>query len=209
MEKVKDLILYQVATDRNYKVGDKLVFDKFTPNGQFSRVFKTSFKLDGKRPCDILYNIAGHRFKRLKKNQLYELAHILEYYDVFVKELALEEVRSESFADYPSRLHCMYLSISKDIALQNIEAMAKNREKKGSQFQAVAVKLNGKIFKAGRFYMSRESESYEQYKEKAYSYWVQKDLKDEEVKEVLFEGEAEIVEIIKEIKVKNKYNRNK
>lgn len=209
MEQVKDLILYQVATDRNYKVGDKLVFDKFTPNGQFSRVFKTSFKLDGKRPCDILYNIAGHRFKRLKKNQLYELAHILEYYDVFVKELALEEVRSESFADYPSRLHCMYLSISKDIALQNIEAMAKKREKKGSQFQAVAVKLNGKIFKAGRFYMSRESESYEQYKEKSYSYWVQKDLKDEEVKEVLFEGEAEIVEIIKEIKVKNKYNRNK
>ncbi len=209
MEKVKDLILYQVATDRNYKVGDKLVFDKFTPNGQFSRVFKTPFKLDGKRPCDILYNIAGHRFKRLKKNQLYELAHILEYYDVFVKELALEEVRSESFADYPSRLHCMYLSISKDIALQNIEAMAKNREKKGSQFQAVAVKLNGKIFKAGKFYMSRESESYEQYKEKSYSYWVQKDLKDEEVKEVLFEGEAEIVEIIKEIKVKNKYNRNK
>lgn len=209
MEQVKDLILYQVATNRNYKVGDKLVFDKFTPNGQFSRVFKTPFKLDGKRPCDILYNIAGHRFKRLKKNQLYELAHILEYYDVFVKELALEEVRSESFADYPSRLHCMYLSISKDIALQNIEAMAKNREKKGSQFQAVAVKLNGKIFKAGKFYMSRESESYEQYKEKAYSYWVQKDLKDEEVKEVLFEGEAEIVEIIKEIKVKNKYNRNK
>lgn len=209
MEQVKDLILYQVATDRNYKVGDKLVFDKFTPNGQFSRVFKTPFKLDGKRPCDILYNIAGHRFKRLKKNQLYELAHILEYYDVFVKELALEEVRSESFADYPSRLHCMYLSISKDIALQNIEAMAKNREKKGSQFQAVAVKLNGKIFKAGKFYMSRESESYEQYKEKAYSYWSQKDLKDEEVKEVLFEGEAEIVEIIKEIKVKNKYNRNK
>ena len=166
MEQVKDLILYQVATDRNYKVGDKLVFDKSTPNGQFSRVFKTPFKLDGKRPCDILYNIAGHRFKRLKKNQLYELAHILEYYDVFVKELALEEVRSESFADYPSRLHCMYLSISKDIALQNIEAMAKNREKKGSQFQAVAVKLNGKIFKAGKFYMSRESESYEQYKKR-------------------------------------------
>ena len=202
MEQVKDFILYQVATDRNYKVGDKLVFDKNTPNGQFSRVFKSSFKLDGKRPSDILYNIAGHRFKRLKKNQLYELAHILEYYDVFVKEFALEEVRSESFADYPSRLHCMYLSMRKDIALQNIEAMSRNTEKKGNQFQAVAVKLNGKIFKAGRFYMSRESESYEQYKEKAYSYWVQKDLKDEEVKEVLFEGEAEIVEIIKEINIK-------
>ena len=33
MEKVKDLILYQVATDRNYKVGDKIYFGE-KPNGQ-------------------------------------------------------------------------------------------------------------------------------------------------------------------------------
>ena len=197
--KVKDLILYQVATDRHYKVGDKLVFDKDTPNGQFNRVFKTSFKLDGKRPSDILFEIAGSRLKKLKKNQIYKLAHILEYYDVFVKELALEEVRASKFPELPSRLHCMYLSISKDIALQNIESMSKNIEKNGKQFQAIAVKLNGTIFRAGKFYMTRESESYEHYKEKAYKYWSQKDLKDEEVKEVLFEGEAEVVEILKEI----------
>ncbi len=200
MEKVKDLILYQVATDRNYKVGDKLIFDNNTPNGQFNRVFKHSFKLDGKRPSDILFNIAGHRFKKLKKNQLYELAHILEYYDVFVKELALEYVRASNFPNLPSRLHCMYLSINKDIALQNIESMSKNLERNGSHFQAIAVKLNGVIFKAGKFYMTRESESYEYYKEKAYEYWSQKDLKDEEVKEILFVGEAEVVEILKEIK---------
>ena len=199
MKKVKDLILYQVATDRNYKVGDKLVFDKNIPNGQFKSVFQTSFKVDSKRPSDILYSIAGHRFKKLKTNQLYELAHILEYYDVFVKELALEEVRANKFPDLPSRLHCMYLSISKDIALQNIESMSKNTEKNGSQFQAIAVKLNGTIFKAGKFYMTRESESYEYYKEKAYGYWSQKDLRDDAVKEILFEGEAEVVEILKEI----------
>ena len=199
MKKVKDLILYQVATDRNYKVGDKLVFDKNIPNGQFKSVFQTSFKVDSKRPSDILYSIAGHRFKKLKTNQLYELAHILEYYDVFVKELALEEVRANKFPDLPSRLHCMYLSISKDIALQNIESMSKNTEKNGSQFQAIAVKLNGTIFKAGKFYMTRESESYEYYKEKAYGYWSQKDLRDDAVKEILFEGEVEVVEILKEI----------
>ena len=36
MDKVKDLILYQVATNRNYKVGETFVFDKNTKNGQFS-----------------------------------------------------------------------------------------------------------------------------------------------------------------------------
>ena len=46
--------------------------------------------------------------------------------------------------------------------------------------------------------MSRESESYAHYKEKAIEYWKQKNLKDEEVKEVLFEGKAEIVEILDE-----------
>lgn len=118
---------------------------------------------------------------------------------VFVKELALEEVRESKFPDLPSRLHCMYLSIGKDIALQNIESMSKNKEKNGKQFQAIAVKLNGTIFKAGKFYVTREGESYEYYKEKAYGYWSQKDLRDDEVKEILFEGEAEVVEILKEI----------
>ena len=38
MDKVKDLILYQVATNRNYKVGETFVFDKNTKNGQYEKV---------------------------------------------------------------------------------------------------------------------------------------------------------------------------
>ena len=92
----------------------------------------------------------------------------------------------------------MYLSISKDIALQNVKSMANSREKNGKHFQAVAVKLNGTIFKAGKVYVSREAKSYEYYKEKANAYWKQKGLKDEEVKEILFEGKAEIIQILDE-----------
>lgn len=198
--KVKNLILYQVATDRNYKVGDVLEFNKNIPNGQFNRVFNTDFRLNGIRPSDEIYNVAKRKFKKFKsKDDIYSIAHILEYYDVAIKEIALEEVRKEKFPNLPSRLHCMYLSISKDIVLENIKSMANNREKNGKHFQAVAVKLNGTIFKAGKEYISREAKSYEYYKEKANSYWKQKGLKDEEVKEILFEGTAEIVEILKEI----------
>ena len=46
--------------------------------------------------------------------------------------------------------------------------------------------------------MSREGQSYNYYKRKAISYWKQRGLKDDEVKEVLFEGTAEVVEILKE-----------
>lgn len=202
MEQVKDLILYQVATDRNYKVGDIIEFNCNMQNGQYERVYNCSFKLGDKRLSDEMYDAASRKFKKFKcKEDIFTIAHKLEAYDVLVKELAIEQVRQEFFKDYPSRLHCMYLSINKDLALKNIKSMATSREKKGKQFQAVAVKLNGKIFKAGRTYMSREGESYNYYKEKAFDYWNQKDLNDDEIKEVLFEGRAEIVEILEEIKL--------
>ncbi len=197
--KVKDLILYQVATDRNYQVGDILTFNKDIPNGQSNRVFNTDFRLNNSRPSDEMYEVAKRRFKKFKsKDDIYQIAHILEYYDVAIKEMALEEVRKEQFPNLPSRLHCMYLSLSKDTALKNLKSMAESREKNGKHFQAVAVKLNGVIFKAGKVYMSREGQSYNYYKQKAISYWKQRGLKDEEVKEVLFEGTAEVVEILDE-----------
>ena len=198
--KVQDLILYQVATDRNYKVGDKLIFNKDIPNGQFERVYNFDFRLNDIRPSDEMYEVAKRKLKKFKsKDDIYSLAHIFEYYDVAIKEIALEEVRKQDFPQLPSRLHCMYLSINKDLALKNLKVMAESKEKRGKHFQAVAVKLNGVIFKAGKVYVNREGKSYSYYKEKAKAYWSQDGLKDEEVKEVLFEGRAEIVEILDEI----------
>ena len=202
MQKVKDIVLYQVATDRNYKVGDKLLFDKSIPNGQYQRVFNSTFLKGEKRLSDTVYESANRKFKKFKKNEdIYDIAHALEFYDVITKELAIEEVRQKYFEKYPSRLHCMYLSATKDIVLKNIKNFAQSREKKGKHFQAVAVKLNGIIFKAGKVYMSREGQSYQHYKQKAYDYWSQQDVRDDEIKEILFEGQAEIVEILDEIKL--------
>lgn len=45
MQKVKDLMLYQVATDRNYKVGDKIYFGE-DPNGQ-KKIFDFAFNQNG------------------------------------------------------------------------------------------------------------------------------------------------------------------
>lgn len=81
-----------------------------------------------------------------------------------------------------------------------MQSMANSREKNGKVFQAVAVKLNGKIFKAGRTYVMREGESFSYYKKKAHAYWNQKDLSQEEIKEILFEGSAEIVDVLGEIR---------
>ena len=199
--KIENEIYYQVATDRDYKIGDKLIFNKDINNGQYNRVFNTDFSINNHRLSDEIYLIAKRKFfKFRKKEDIFNIAHKLEAYDVVLKELALEEIRRKYFKDLPSRLHCMFLSVSKDIALKNMESMANNKEKTGKVFQTVAVKLNGVIFKVGNVYVNRESKSYAYYKRKAIDYWNQKEVKDEEVKEILFEGKCEIIDILAEIR---------
>lgn len=198
MEKVKDLILYQVATDRNYKVGDKLVFNKNTVTGQYNKVMNLDATFDNKRICDILFKVSKSRFKRISKKQLNEIAYLLDSYDVALRDLAIENVRKELFPDYPSRMHSMYLSENKE---QTFEYLKEKATEKGKTYQAVAVKLNGKIFRAGvkDCLVRRSGKSYSYYTEKAKAYWSQKCPKDQAL-EILFEGEAEIVEILKEVK---------
>lgn len=198
MEKVKDLVLYQVATDRNYKVGDKIVFDKSTITGQYEKTMNLIAKDDKGRICDKLYEIANSRFKRLSKKKILEVAILMDAYDVAIRDLAMENVRQQFFPDYPSRMHAMYLSENK---AQTLRYMEEKATIKGKTYQAVAVKLNGVIFRAGikDCMIRRSGQSYSFYEEKAKAYWSQKCPKGQAV-EVLFEGEAEIVEILKEIK---------
>lgn len=40
MEKVKDLILYQIVKSRKFSIGDKIIFDKNTITGQYKKVFQ-------------------------------------------------------------------------------------------------------------------------------------------------------------------------
>ena len=48
--------------------------------------------------------------------------------------------------------------------------------------------------------IARQGESMSTYIEHARAYWSQNNIDDNKIKEILFEGTAEIVEIIKEIK---------
>ncbi len=91
----------------------------------------------------------------------------------------------------------MYLSETKEESLDNINKMAKGTHDKN--LQVVAVKLNGKIFKAGNSFskISREGQSYSYYLQRAKEYWTH-ESKDNPL-EILFEGKAEIIEIIEEI----------
>ena len=199
MGNVKDVILYQVATDRNYKVGDIINFgDDY--NGQGNRIYNSKFN-NGKDA----YHKVGFKYadsKKILKNKslVVQMAKSLSESDFVLRELAAEEVRKEKYSECPSRLKCMFLSESRDVVLENLKMFYTRGS--GSHFQAVAVKLEGKLFYARSRGLQRNGVSYGEYLKIADEYWSQDQNSNEKVKEILFEGKAEIVEIIDEYIIK-------
>lgn len=194
MKYVKDLILYQVATDRDYKVGDILEFGKVN-NGQGERILNSKF-YDELPFYNKGFNYLDSKKMFKDKKLILQLSKALAEVDFVIRELAVEEVRKAKFAECPSRLKCMFLSNSKEVVLNNFKTFYQKGI--GTHYQAIAVKLNGKIFISSSVGLVRGGLSYGEYKELAEKYWSQLQDANEEIKEILFEGTAEVVEIYDE-----------
>ena len=133
------------------------------------------------------------------KSLVIDMAKSLSESDFVLRELAAEEVRKEKYSDYPSRLNCMFLSEKREVALENLKTFYQKGF--GTHFQAIAVKLEGRLFYARSKGLQRNGSSYGEYLRIADEYWSQDQNSTEEVKEILFEGKAEVVEIMEEYKI--------
>lgn len=196
--KVKDLILYQISTDRHYKTGDKLEFGK-EYNYQGQRVYN-GVKLNKRRTYDDGYSFVDSKKIFANKKLVLDMSKQLEEYDFILREIAFEEVRKKEFKEYPSRLKCMFLIDNKEACLKNLKQF--HLKGHGSFFQVVAVKLNGNVFYATAKHVVRAGVSYGNYFEMAREYWSQDQNSNLPINEILFEGKAEVVEIIQEYEYK-------
>ena len=193
--KVKNLVFYQIATDRNYKVGDKLHFGT-EDNFQAYRVYNA--KLSDENGT---FGRQGNKFVSSKKifankKLVSKLSRAADESDFVIRELAVEYVRKNKYPDKPSRLKCMFLTDDKELCLSGLKTFYKKGH--GTLFQAVAVKLNGNIFFAKDLVMPRSGLSYSEYLDIADKYWSQNQKSKAKTQEILFEGDAEIVEILGE-----------
>lgn len=196
--KVKDLVLYQIATDRHYKVGDKLEFGR-TYNYQGTRVIKGDKTFNGRLYKDG-FNFVDGKVDFDNKKLVLKLSKELEEYDFILRELAYEEVRRSQFKFLPSRLKCMFLSDNKEACMKNLKIF--HNKGHGIFFQAIAVKVSGNIFYVREFPAVRKGISFGNYLEDAKKYWGQNQNSDKPPFEILFEGDAEVVEIIDEYEYK-------
>lgn len=201
--KVKDQVFYQIATNRDFKVGDKLHFGEEI-NGQ-SRIFDFSYNINGRPLYKLAYENANKGIFKDKK-LTFELAKALSNYDLFMREIALENVRKEKFPNLPSRFFCMYLSEHKEEMMEtfnkyrNINPKSFAVRNPGDFYQAIAVKVTGEVFFAKEVGIGREGISFNDYKKRAVEYWSQSQTSNEKTKEILFVGDAEVIEIIDELR---------
>lgn len=195
---VKDLIFYQVATDRNYKVGDIIHFGD-EPNGQEFNCLNLSFNKEGQPLHKLGFDNAKKGIFK-NKNLIFDLSKALSNYDFIMREFALEEVRKQQFPHLPSRFRCMFLSEDTDTCLHNLQGFI-NRGA-GTNLQAIKVRVNGEAHFVKDYGVGRLGLSFNEYKEEAIKYWSQDQHSTSATKEILFTGDVEIVEILKEVNTK-------
>ena len=199
MKKVKDVIMYQ-ATTRDYKVGDVLEFGK-ERNFQAQRVFNTNYRMDGAENgmAEMFLDAKLKKKKKtlkLKREGAKSICNILFSYGFSMRELGYEICRQLYYKDEPSRLTCMFLCEKAEEAKCYLTT-AKTKGK-DSDPKVVGVKLNGKLLKTSNSFNQRGGKSIDEFIEQAHNYWkgVGDDFDDTKTIEYLFEGTAEIVELI-------------
>ena len=194
MEKVKDLILYQVATDRHFKVGDKIHFGR-NLNRLGDRTYNTKFYGE-KSLTRIGYEQLQRQNSFDDKKVIKLLSQASAESDLIIRELALEDARKKIAPRAPSRLRCMFLTSTKENVLTTLSHFSVYTV--GKFFQGVSVKLNGRIFVAQKS-IGRAGKSYQEYYNLAKNYWRQKSSYQNDPDEILFVGDEEIVEVFKEV----------
>ena len=153
-----------------------------------------------RRTYDDGYSFVDSKKIFANKKLVLDMSKQLEEYDFILREMAFEELRKKEFKDCPSRLRCMFLIDDKELCLKNLTNF--HHKGHGSFFQVVAVKLNGNVFYSSATNTRRSGLSYNDYYEMARTYWSQDQKSKLTINEILFEGKAEIVEVIQEYEYK-------
>lgn len=195
MEIVKDLIMYQ-ATTRDYKVGDILEFGE-QRNYQAERVLNTNYRMPDGGVAEMFLQDKIKRKKKLSLDEMKILFEILKNYGFSMRELGYEICRQQNYPQHPSRLKGMFLCENKEEARQYLTTA--QQKGKTTDPKVVGVKLNGKLLKTSNAFNLRGGKSIDEFVEQAHQYWqgVDDSFENKESIEFLFEGTAEVVEVIR------------
>ncbi len=187
--KVNKKIFYHAYSGEKVNVGDVLVFNSGTHNKMYDEVYNNEYKIDGIDANELLINKKRNNDRDFSVEE-FELVLNTINNDAFVlRELALEEVRKSKYPSYPSRLSCLYITKTKEEAINWIKILKRNKKKCK---HVLILELTGEIFCFDGNLMKRQNASYQKHLENAELYWNSINSNNSEI---LFYGEAKVIKI--------------
>lgn len=178
---MESLTAYHVVTGRPMALGQIIRFDEEHPNGVGRRV---------REKLPIVSAIYAHP-------EQYDAAALEHHTAVALRELALEEVRRESFPHCPSRMSCLYVSGT----LEEAESWFEYFKRLGRPtYQIAKLSVRGRCFAGNANNCFRGTPDRAENLRLARRYWENLAGADGEksVIEMLVDGEIEVTEILRD-----------
>ncbi len=177
-----EFIAYHVVTERPMKLGQHILLGQGRHNGVYARVMAK---------MALVKEIYAHPDR-------YAGASLEHHTAVALRELAMEEVRRETFPQYPSRMASLYVSETLREAEDWAEFFAEGCKR--PTYHIVKLRVRGNLFSGDACNCFDGLPDREQNLVLARNYWQNGPSGEgRPVKELLVDGDIEVAEIIREI----------
>ncbi|HFJ9402556.1 TPA: DUF2441 domain-containing protein [Bacillus paranthracis] len=185
--------VYHIVTRKKMKSGQIIQFNKNQTNTLFHFFFERKhLNSNGKDSIQILKEHYTNEELHIKNENATVVMNYMDQTIRAIRETIVEMVRLQEYPDYPSRLTCLYAAKSYEDALKWKALFdSYNRE----VLQIVKLRVIGSSFEGdGNLLPKEDAIPFSQKMEQAREYW--KGNVNNELPELLINGEIEVVEII-------------
>ncbi|TNO99227.1 DUF2441 domain-containing protein [Bacillus cereus] len=185
--------VYHIVTRKKMKIGQSIQFNKNQTNTLFHFFFERKhLNSSGEDSIQILKEHYTNEELHIKNENATVVMNYMDQTIRAIRETIMEMVRLQKYPDYPSRLSCLYAAKSYEDALKWKALFdSYNRE----VLQIVKLRVIGSSFEGdGNLLPKEDAIPFSQKMEQAREYW--KGNVNNELPELLINGEIEVVEII-------------
>ncbi|WP_144611320.1 DUF2441 domain-containing protein [Bacillus cereus] len=185
--------VYHIVTRKKVKIGQSIQFNKNQTNTLFHFFFEREhLNSSGEDSIQILKEHYKNEELHIKNENATVVMNYMDQTIRAIRETIVEMVRLQEYPDYPSRLSCLYAAKSYEDALKWKALFdSYNRE----VLQIVKLRVIGSSFEGdGNLLPTEDAIPFSQKMEQAREYW--KGNVNNELPELLINGEIEVVEII-------------
>lgn len=185
--------VYHIVTRKKMKIGQSIQFNKNQTNTLFHFFFERKhLNSSGEDSIQILKEHYTNEELHIKNENATVVMNYVDQTIRAIRETIVEMVRLQEYPDYPSRLSCLYAAKSYEDALKWKALFdSYNRE----VLQIVKLRVIGSSFEGdGNLLPKEDAIPFLKKMEQAREYW--KGNVNNELPELLINGEIEVVEII-------------